>query len=57
MPAPSSPEQNQTTPKTPKPADELDSGALDKVTGGLKPKIGGFKSGAGKTADPCEGGE
>jgi hypothetical protein len=55
MPAHSSPEQSETTPKAPKPADELDSGALDKVTGGLKPT--GLKGKGGKTADPCEGGE
>ena len=56
MPTNPSPEQKQKSSKAPKRADELDSGALDKVTGGLKP-TGGFKVGGGKTADPCEGGE
>ena len=54
MPSTRTTEQIRETPKAKKPAsDELDSGALDKVTGGLKPT--GFKS--TKTADPCEGGE
>ena len=34
--------------------EELSSGELDKVVGGLKKNTTG---GRGKTADPCEGGE
>jgi hypothetical protein len=54
MPTNPKTEQSHETPKAPKPASgELDSGALDKVTGGMKQT--GFKG--TKTADPCEGGE
>lgn len=53
---PSKPIAQQSPEKSnaPKPPQgELDIGALDKVTGGLKST--GLKS--TKTADPCEGGE
>ena len=54
MPSKPIPEQTSKAPKaSPTPQDELDFGALDKVTGGVKPA--GFKG--TKTADPCEGGE
>ena len=44
------------TPRTPQP-EELNSGDLDKVVGGLKKTTGFTRPKSGLTADPCEGGE
>ena len=44
------------TPKTPS-TEELPSGELDKVVGGLKKNFSVGKTKPGLTADPCEGGE
>ena len=44
------------TPKTPH-REELTSGDLDKVVGGLTKNTGISRPKSGLTADPCEGGE
>jgi len=44
------------TPRTPG-KEELTSGDLDKVVGGLKKNIAVTKPTTGLSADPCEGGE
>jgi hypothetical protein len=55
---PSNEKNRDTSPARKSASDELDFGALDKVTGGMKPagvKPTGVKG--AKSADPCEGGE
>jgi hypothetical protein len=55
---PSNDKNRETSPAQKSTSDELDSGSLDKVTGGMKPtgvKPTGVKG--TMSADPCEGGE
>jgi hypothetical protein len=49
-------DDHSKTPKTPS-KEELTSGELDKVVGGLKKNTSIGRPTTGLTADPCEGGE